>query len=85
MTADTPTVPALLELERAHPRRNRARHDAIRALGITETRYVQALRTALTTREALEHDAQLTHHLTDRNQARAARRAALLRRSTHRS
>jgi hypothetical protein len=73
-------VVQLLELERTYPRRGRARTDAIRAAGLTEIRFVQALRTALGTREALEHDAQLTHQLTDRNQARAARRAALLRR-----
>jgi len=74
------TVVELLELERAHPRRGRARTAAIRATGLTEARYVQALRTALGTREALEHDAQLTHQLTARNQTRAARRAALIRR-----
>lgn len=83
MTADLPTVVQLLELERAHPNRTRARHDAIRATGLSEAAYVQALRVALTTREALEHDAHLVHHLTDRNQACANRRAALLRRDTH--
>jgi hypothetical protein len=77
------TVAELLEIERAHPRRGRTRHDAIRAAGLNEITFAQALRRALTSREALEHDAQLTHQLTARNQARAARRAALIRRRTH--
>jgi hypothetical protein len=77
-----PTTPQLLELERAHPRWTRSKHNAIAALGISEAVYFQRLYRVLATREALEHDAQLTHQLTDRTTNRAARRAALIRRRT---
>jgi hypothetical protein len=80
-TGALPTIPELLEFERAHPGSSGKKHEAIRKqFGITPVRYLQLVIAAVATEEALLHDAQLTHQIDARSRRAASDRASLLRR-----
>lgn len=74
------TPEQLLEFERAHQGDTAGRRAdaARRELGVTLPAFYQMLRTALGTRAALEHDAALTRHITDRWAAASRRRRDLI-------
>lgn len=82
-TGALPTIPELLEFERAHPATSGRKHEAIRKqFGITPVRYLQLVIAAVATEEGLLHDAQLSHQIDARLTGAASNRAALLRRTT---
>lgn len=60
----SPGVPALLDFEARQPWGSPAKEHAILVdLGMRPARYYQLLNAAIQTREALEHDPELTHRL----------------------
>jgi hypothetical protein len=83
LAAEGIPVGVLLEFERAHPGESGKKQEAVRKeFGLPFARWMQLLRRALASREALEHDPVLARHLRERMEVRARRRAALLRRTT---
>lgn len=82
-TGALPTVEELLEFERANPASTGRKWDRVRTVfGLTAPSYMQLLRAAVTTEEALIHDGLLAHQIEARYRGTADRRAALLDRST---
>lgn len=70
----------LLEFERAHAvdTPGRKADAARRELGVSLPRYYQLLRTVLSEPAALEHDAVLAHHTSDRWRGLVRRRSELI-------
>lgn len=82
-TGIEPTPLELLEFERAHPGPSGRKFAAIRQqFGLTPPRYLQLVIAAVSTEEALLHDAQAAHQIQTRIRTAADDRAALLRRKT---
>lgn len=80
-TGVAPTALELLEFERANPGSSGRKHEAIRRqFGLTVPRYLQLVISAVSTEEALLHDAQAAHQIQSRIRSTADDRAALLRR-----
>jgi hypothetical protein len=78
-----PTTAELIDFERANPAMSgRKQQEIRRQFGINPARYMQLVIAAVTTEEALVHDAQAAHQIQDRIRGAAADRAALLRRKT---
>lgn len=77
-TGPDPGLTALFDFERRHPRAGGRKADAVRlAFGLTLGRYQQLLHKHARTPEALRHDPQLTHQITDRATASTGARRRL--------
>lgn len=78
-TGATATTEELLEFERANPASSGRKWERVRTqFGMTAPQYLQLLRAAVATEEALAHDGLLAHQIDDRIRGNATRRAALL-------